>query len=370
MKLTFKTLQQKTFQVEIEGESKVSELKSKIEKEQGAEYVAGHQRLIYNGKILEDENAVSTYNIDPSKFIVIMLTKAKPPPPKAEGNAGVASALAAAGAAAAPEGKKTDAAETKPSTTPSESSAPAAPRPASPTGSAAEGLAPLPASRAEFDQMVNNIMEMGYSRPEVERALRASFLNPDRAVEYLVTGIPPEAMVDASSAGSAPRGGERGPGAQAPASVATPPSGGQNPRPGGAEDPLAFLRTQPQFQQMRQLIRENPSLLNAIIQQIGRTNPELFQTISQHQAAFVRMINDDDDGSQPSGGSSESLGGSGSGSQMTEPGVIAVTPQDKDAIERLKALGFPEHQVIEAYFACDKNENLAANYLLQNNFDD
>ena len=43
------------------------------------------------------------------------------------------------------------------------------------------------------------------------------------------------------------------------------------------EETLAFLRNQPQFQHMRTLLQQNPTLLPELLQQIGRSNPTLLQ---------------------------------------------------------------------------------------------
>lgn len=71
-----------------------------------------------------------------------------------------------------------------------------------------------------------------------------------------------------------------------PPPPAGPVSGSQPPSAGGGSvstgNPLEFLRNQPQFQQMRQIIQQNPSLLPALLQQLGRDNPQLLQVQHQH----------------------------------------------------------------------------------------
>ena len=116
---------------------------------------------------------------------------------------------------------------------------------------------------------------------------------------------------------------------------------------GGSEgetgsNPLAFLRNQEEFQQMKRLLQQNPGMLNALLQNIGQSNPDLLQIISQNQEAFIRMINESDDGSTSGSGGTGSGGRSGSGrtaaageEHLGESGVIQVSPQDKEAIERV-----------------------------------
>lgn len=110
--------------------------------------------------------------------------------------------------------------------------------------------------------MVTNIMEMGYTREMVERALRASFNNPDRAVEYLLSGIPEsgnlEELNNPVGSAAAALGDDNAGSINIPASTE------------GNADPLAFLRSQPQFHQMRNLIHQNPELLNAALQQVNK----------------------------------------------------------------------------------------------------
>ncbi|XP_049444018.1 RAD23 homolog A, nucleotide excision repair protein b [Epinephelus fuscoguttatus] len=466
--ITLKTLQQQTFKIEIDPELTVKALKEKIEKDKGKDaFPAAGQKLIYAGKILNDDTLLKEYKIDEKNFVVVMVTKPKPAPPppqaapqptpqpavapappSASGPTQVPSTPTHTMSAPTPAPQSVPPSETSPTvpentplasveatapldskTAPASASAPppaAAPVPAPEVVQTAPAPAPAPTPvpadqptptaqpedkpREEpenqpsgtaqvhstvpslvdelglleeaasilvtgpaYENLVSEIMSMGYEREQVVAALRASYNNPDRAVEYLLMGIPAEASdlppqepVRQSAPSNPPTAATQEP-RQPPAAATTGPvSGSQPPSAGGGSvstgNPLEFLRNQPQFQQMRQIIQQNPALLPALLQQLGRDNPQLLQQITQHQERFVQMLN------EPRGDDTGGEGAEAQGSPHTN--YIQVTPQEKEAIERLKALGFPEGLVIQAYFACEKNENLAANFLLQQTWDD
>ncbi|XP_051733343.1 UV excision repair protein RAD23 homolog B [Ctenopharyngodon idella] len=375
MQITLKTLQQQTFKIDIDAEETVKALKEKIENEKGKDgFPVAGQKLIYAGKILNDDTALKEYKIDEKNFVVVMVAKPKAAP---------ASTSAPSSAATA-----TSSASSSTTATPTPSAAPPAETPAKdddtpaeekPAGGAAPSSTPVSSGSSpnanifeeatsalvtgqSYENMVTEIMLMGYERDKVVAALRASFNNPDRAVEYLLTGIPAEGEGSVGGADPvAPAGGVPAVSTGLTSPSSTAPS---QPSTGSGANPLEFLRNQPQFLQMRQIIQQNPSLLPALLQQIGRENPQLLQQISSHQEQFIQMLN------EPVQEAGQGGGGGGGVAEAGGMNYIQVTPQEKEAIERLKALGFPEGLVIQAYFACEKNENLAANFLLQQNFDD
>ena len=76
-------------------------------------------------------------------------------------------------------------------------------------------------------------------------------------------------------------------------------------------------------------------------------------------------------GGMPQPGMPGMPGGAGAGSGgRGPPGTIQVTPEEMASIDRLVALGFNKGRAAEAFFACDKNEEMAANFLFEAGVED
>jgi len=224
---------------------------------------------------------------------------------------------------------------------------------------------------------INNMTEMGFPRDQVLRAMRASYNNADRAVEYLMTGIP--AHLEAEAAGPTPPTAAPAtqPAAAAPIPAVVPPpnqpqnlfqlaqqqqqAGGVGPAAavgatGTPQGPvqlnLEALRDNPQIQQLRQQLANDPQMAQPLIQQLAAQNPAMSQMLAQNPDALAQLLGIELD-------------------EEAQPGthVVSVTEEEIAAIERLQGLGFSRQAVLEAYFACDKNEELAANYLFEGGFD-
>lgn len=137
-------------------------------------------------------------------------------------------------------------------------------------------------------------------------------------------------------------------------------------------------------------MRQNPALMQAFLQQIAQSRPDLAEQLAGNSEALLQLLGALGTGAGVEGGGGFEEGDEGAEGQIP-PGaqVVHVTQEERAAIERvsvplsnmlallktihyqLEALGFPRRLVLEAYFACDKNEEMAANYLFENGgFDD
>ena len=120
---------------------------------------------------------------------------------------------------------------------------------------------------------------------------------------------------------------------------------------------------------MRQPLRPRaqPRLLPQLLQQLGRSNPSLLALINSNQADFVRLVNEP----VSEADLEESLRQSQEHAERARAAnTVQVTQAEMQQIERLEQLvgpmGLDRQAVLEAWLACDKNEELAANYLLNN----
>jgi UV excision repair protein RAD23 len=360
--------------------------------------VASTLKLIHSGKILKDEDTIGSCGIKPNDFLVVMVTKAK----KA-----AAAPPAVDTATAAPPAAVTETA------TPSHAAATTTEATPAPTAAAAVPAAPRPADTFP-DDVVANLTGMGFPEPEVRHCLRAAHGNPDVAVEFLTNGIP-EGMgaaadlVQSTTTTSTPNATARplqalrnhpqfdalrrlvqsNPGAlqqvltqigqqqpdllaeinahqavflemmNEPVAAASAPAASRSGTAsgGGALDAAAMMEgmgggnpmqmaqmiqsmSPEELQQVGAMMGLSPDQLRETAQMIGRMPPE---QLNQFMMQFM----------------GEGMMGGGGGQQ-----VLRLTEEEMAAVDRLAEMGFDRSDAAQAFLACDKNEALAANLLM------
>eukprot|EP01107_Rhizomastix_libera_P004381 TRINITY_DN1742_c0_g1_i1.p1 TRINITY_DN1742_c0_g1~~TRINITY_DN1742_c0_g1_i1.p1 ORF type:complete len:370 (-),score=128.79 TRINITY_DN1742_c0_g1_i1:19-1128(-) len=366
MRVTIKTLTQQVFTVETAEDTTVGKLKGLIKQEKGIE--PEFQKLIFAGKMMENNDAlITSFGITEASFVVLM-TKKVP-------------------AASPSPAQPAQPAQPATNTTPAATTATATP--AAPAAAPATPAAPAPAqSKDRNDENIAQLMAMGFSHEDVVNALTSTGGNTQRAIGILLNDPTPVAVP------VVPAGGAGGAGV-AGAGVA-----------GGADDifgeasgsgPVAELLRNPEIAQIAGIISQHPDLAPQIIGQLAQTNPEIARLIREHPEELAEALNslhggddddDDDDDGEDDGEDGDEDGMDGEGYDfdgeegdgemedgddeegedgqdqfMEEP---ELTPADEEAVGRLCALGFDRFTVISAYITCEKNELLAANFLLEN----
>ncbi|KAJ6713180.1 UV EXCISION REPAIR PROTEIN RAD23 [Salix purpurea] len=331
MKLTVKTLKGSHFEIKVQPTDTVMGVKKNIEDVQGKDnYPCGQQLLIHNGKVLKDETTLADNKVTEDGFLVVMLSKSK----------------TAAGSSS------TQPVSTPPTTAPTSNSTLDAPAP--------DAQAPVSKSASASDSATANAQSDTYGQ-----AASNLWTTCTLAFQKQQKLLSPVARFPAD------QGAETG---AAPAATTLAP-GGPNSSPlnmfpetlsGGGGDAglvlgsLDFLRNNQQFQALRSMVQANPQILQPMLQELGKQNPQLLRMIQEHNAEFLQLINEPLDGSE---------GEMFDQPDQEMPHAINVTPAEQEAIERLVAMGFDRALVIEAFLACDRNEELAANYLLENGAD-
>ena len=363
--------------------------------------------MVYSGKVLQDEKTLEECKLKEGASIIFMISKAKETPTPAPES--LTPAAEATTSASTGDSTKVEPAGSTPTAPALVGGSEAATNPTG-GGAAAAASGSTETSESTFalgserETTIQNIMEMGYERPQVEAALRAAFNNPHRAVEYLISGIPeslqrPVAPAPTSGSGAAAplaesttaevsRADDDGEGdadesqggenlfEQAAAAAAQEHGGAAGAGAGttgvgagsgaGAGAGLGGGDDQ-QMQLLRAALQSNPELIQPLLEQLAASNPQIANLIQQDPETFIRTFlgaGGEDLGFEIEG-EEGAIGEGGEGADPEGTVRIQLSEQDQNAINRLCELGFERDLVIQVYLACDKNEEVAADILFR-----
>ena len=327
MKITIKNLKQVAFEVEVPSEkSTVLDLKKAIETSHN--FDATQLKLLFSGVVLEDTKTLEEYKIVDGVTIVMMNKKIKVKNNEPQSSNQVQNSNQN-------EEKKE---EKKEEEKKEEKKPEPKPQPQPPEN--------------KYSTQINSLVDMGFEKSQAEAAIKAAHGQIDLAIEFLYNGIPEGAndndlFVEEENQEQ-----------------------GQGEGEGEGEEEMDPLKKIAGICKI--LCQNDASKLTNILQNIQQSDPDLFSLINEKEEEFKNLleqpINQDDLRAFRSFQQEIGLGGGEGGQHQHHGGQIRLnlTQQDREAINRLKELGnFEEADVVQAYIACDKNEEMTANYLFE-----
>ncbi|KAG0664735.1 UV excision repair protein rad23 [Maudiozyma exigua] len=395
--ITFKNFKKEKITLDLDLSISVLDAKNELAQNQSCE--SNQIKLIFSGKVLQDGKTLTESGLKDGDQVIMMISKKKSTVTKVTEPQ---STVTPATTETTTNTESTDATApvtTEPVTTTTATATAATNEPATTEGSNEDASSTGFVVGTQRNETIERIMEMGYEREQAERALRAAFNNPDRAVEYLLMGIPEhlqretqpqsqqpqeqpsaENAVQAEStindtnddnaeddlfAQAAQGSGNNGSnaaamGAGAPNAVGGAAPGGQSSIGLTGEDLLS----------LREVVSGNPEALAPLLENLCTRYPQLREQIMANPEVFISMLLEavgdnlqdvanleDADLSAINAGEGQ-VEGAGQNAFNVE-----ISEEDEQAITRLCELGFERSLVIQVYFACDKNEEIAANML-------
>mmetsp|Transcript_29642 Transcript_29642/g.45476 ORF Transcript_29642/g.45476 Transcript_29642/m.45476 type:complete len:475 (-) Transcript_29642:86-1510(-) len=240
---------------------------------------------------------------------------------------------------------------------------PSAPSTSTTTGG---GGAPLQALRdhPQFDalrrlvqsnpQMLQQVLtQIGQQQPELLQEINANQQQFLAMMNEPVSDAPVPAPAAPSSSSSAP---------------AVPSGGGGSSSSGAGGNPMAgMLGGMADPAQMAQMLQNmSPNELNEMATMMGLTPEQLQATVRMIGQIPPDQLQEYMAQAMAGGGAGGMMGGAGGGfgGAGAGPQVLRLNEEEMAAVDRLTEMGFDRAEAAQAFLACDKNEALAANLLM------